>query len=186
MDNYEFTPYKINKLFKEVSDTKNKLDTFEVFDKDRITLNYLETKSQYIIEENYAFHLNSNVKFFEIYLNKFPEDLIPFIRIIAIYTIDDVYSNYIIALDPEFNNFTYSDLFTIPIFLETNSSAIYDNLNTEINEKVYYFRGRVYAQLTLYKMVGYLIQTVYLPVHAKIYLYVDNMRKYENIRTNKT
>jgi len=185
MDNYEFTPYKISKLYNEVSDTKNKLDTFEVFEKDRITLNYLEKKSQYIIEEDYAFHLNLNVKLFEIYLNKFPEDLIPFIRIIAIYTIDDVYSNYLIALDPEINNFTYSDLLTIPIFLETNSSAIYDNPNIETNEKVYYFRGRVHAQLTKWTS-GFIPEQIYLPLHAKIYLYVDNVRKYETLRTNKT
>jgi hypothetical protein len=185
MDNYEFTPYKINKLFKEVSDTKNKLDTFEVFEKDRITLNYLEKKSQYIIEEDYAFHLNSNVKFFEIYLNKFPEDLIPFIQMIAIYTIDDVYSNYVYSLDPIINNFTPEDIYTIPIFYDYKMFAIYENNSNETNEKIYYLKGRVDAQLTKWKS-GFIPEIIYLPLHAKIYLYVDNVRKYETIRTNKT
>jgi hypothetical protein len=92
MDNYEGIHYKILNIINEATENGVHYDELKKEEPKLKTINYIKNKPEYIIDNFNTYLTGGNVyKSYSVKLNHFPENILPFIKVIPIVSTETIY-----------------------------------------------------------------------------------------------
>jgi len=164
MNNYYEDKHKIRTIYNNLQTSKQQYDKLKKQLINKTSINYIKTKNEYIIDEITTTD-NYYGKSWYIELKNFPENILPFIKIIPIISTTTAFEDEIATW------FQLGDRSQFVYFINKR-------LDIESDKDIFYI------SIYYYHGINYIDELP--PIILKLKMYIDLPQNYDELRTNKT